>query len=257
MRIRIGRYKILDYPFSTLTLAAVIAFFIAKISYESSHQVSPKEFIENFAIVPAHIFSTDIYKFFCAPFVTLGYWEVFVYIFFILVFARKVEEAEGTIKTIRVFLESYAVFILFSYAFFKNFHIWGLWFHIFGVLWFYSRDIIDERWFKYGYPAFCVIFAILVLHSGRTEYWKLGHLSGLLCVYLDEKLYYLIMSYIDEYREKKLKNEKYLTEQIEQQLDIILDKIHRLGYDSLTKVEKEILFKASRMYKDRIKKNQE
>lgn len=247
------KYDILTVPFNTFIFVCVISLFIAKIASESSYNITNNQFVRYYSLLPSNIFSQSGYlQIFTSPFITSGYWEIFMHIFFIFLIAKNIEKIVGAIKLLRIFLESYIIFIIFSYIFFKNSHIYGLWFYIFNIMWFYLQNQIDHRWFKYGYPIFCVIFAILVLQGGRTEYWKLGHLSGIICVILDNKLSLLAYSIANSYKVKKIQMQKDFTKNIEKQIDTILEKIYKLGYDSLTNVEKDTLYMASKIYKDRL-----
>ncbi len=249
------RYKVTEMPFNIVVFAYVMSFFIVKISHESSYNVSSEQYISHFALLPSSILKgNSFFRVFTAPFITYSYWEIFTYIFFIFLIAKNVEYLVGTFKILRIFLESYFLFIVFSCLFFKNAYIYGLWFYIFNALWFYLRSQSDNRWFKYGYPIFCVVFSLLVLHNDKKEYWKLGHLCGMLCVYFDEKISTIVSSIINSYKAHKVQARKNYVENIEKQIDNILEKIYEFGYDSLTKIEKDILFKASKIYREKLNK---
>ncbi len=247
------KYDILTIPFNTFIFICVMSLFIARIASESSYNITNNQFVMYYSLLPSTIFTrTGYLQIFTSPFITAGYWEIFINVFFIFLIAKNIEKTAGTTRLLRIFLESYSIFIIFSYLFFKNSHIYGLWFYVFNIMWFYLQEQIDSRWFKYGYPIFCVIFAILILQGGKTEYWKLGHLSGVMCVILDDKLCQLVYSLANTYKIKKIQKQKDFTKNIEKQVDAILEKIYKLGYDSLTKGEKDILYKASKLYKDRL-----
>lgn len=247
------RYELSTVPFNTFILICITGLFLTKIASEASYNVRSEEFFSFYSLPVSGILNGSKYiQIFTAPFITFGYWEFFVYVFFIFLIAKNVEKFTGTIKLLRIFLESYLTFIAISYLFFKNSQIYGLWFYVFNIMWFYLQNQIDRRWFKYGYPIFGIIFTILILQGGKTEYWKIGHLAGIICVILDEKLLSLINSALIAYKRRKIKRTAYLTFEIEKQIDSILEKIYKFGYDSLTKKEKETLYKASKLYKDKL-----
>lgn len=251
-----GEYEILATLFNTLILVGIVLFFVARIAGEASYNIASDEFVKYHSLLPANILSGSGYlQVFTAVFITLGYWEVFIYIFFIVGIARSVEKSIGTVKLARLFLESYIIFITFSYLFFPNFRVHGLWFYVFNIMWFYLQNQSDRRWFKYGYPLFCVIFSILVLQGGKSEYWKLGHLAGVIGIVLDDKLSLLIYSLMNSYKIRRMRLQKDFTNNIEKQIDAILEKIYKLGYDSLTTKEKEVLHIASKIYKEKLDKD--
>ncbi|MFN7182130.1 MAG: rhomboid family intramembrane serine protease [Planctomycetota bacterium] len=255
MDYKVRKYRFFATPFNIIILSCILSFAIGRISYESTSEGASEHFAAYFSLKAREIFnSSSFFKALTAPFITAGYWEIFVLIFFIFIIARNVEYHTGTLKIARIFFESYFLFIIFSYTFFRNSPIYGAWFYIFNIMWFYLKEQPDNRWFKYGYPILCVIFALLVLQSGKTEYWKLGHLCGVLCVYVDEKLSTLASSLISSYRVKKAQMQKDYAKNMEKQIDKILEKIYEFGLDSLSKIEKEILYKASKIYKDKLNK---
>lgn len=118
---------------------------------------------------------------------------------------------------------------------------------------------VNIRIFVLGYALYSV-YGALIPHGNISH---LTHLGGIIVALFYVKLYPYIFEVFREYsekiKEKRRRNDAEKTREFsryfEQQVDPILEKISREGMQSLTMKEKEILKKAARRDRGRLKNN--
>ncbi|MBN1603211.1 MAG: rhomboid family intramembrane serine protease [Chitinispirillaceae bacterium] len=118
---------------------------------------------------------------------------------------------------------------------------------------------VNIRIFVLGYALYSV-YGALIPHGNISH---LTHLGGIIVALFYVKLYPYIFEVFREYsekiKEKRRRNDAEKTREFsryfEQQVDPILEKISREGMQSLTMKEKEILKKAARRDRERLKNN--
>lgn len=118
---------------------------------------------------------------------------------------------------------------------------------------------VNIRIFVLGYALYSV-YGALIPHGNISH---LTHLGGIIVALFYVKLYPYIFEVIQEYsekiKEKRRRNDAEKTREFsryfELQVDPILEKISREGMQSLTMKEKEILKKAARRDRGRLKNN--
>lgn len=118
---------------------------------------------------------------------------------------------------------------------------------------------VNIRIFVLGYALYSV-YGALIPHGNISH---LTHLGGIIVALFYVKLYPYIFEVVREYtgriKEKHRRNDaeknREFSRYFEQQVDPILEKISREGMQSLTMKEKEILKKAARRDRGRLKNN--
>jgi len=142
---------------------------------------------------------------------------------------------------------------------------------IYGILLAYGitfpeRKILIYFLFPVKVKYFVVVLGAIAffsaIGSAGSNVSHLTHLSGMIVglFYLKQKkheytLRYILKSKINQQKENKIKKLKENKIKIQKNIDILLDKIQKEGFDSLTSLEKKQLYKQSKFLGKDIDKN--
>ena len=234
---------------------------------------SERLFFPLFGLVPKLVWSDlMIWQPFTYMFFHGGVWHVLINMFVLWMFGSELERIWGRDRFLKFFfitgVGSGLITMLFSLQ--SMTPVVGASGSVYGVLLAYGLTYPNRRVYLYGIiPIKSIWFvfgiglmAFLSSFNNISEISHLTHISGMLIGYLLLKkpihwtsLWFNIRKRTLEYR--VMKEEKKLVEKnkIENDVNKILDKINREGYDSLTENEAERLYKGSQALSHNKKKN--
>ena len=234
---------------------------------------SERLFFPLFGLVPKLVWSDlMIWQPFTYMFFHGGVWHVLINMFVLWMFGSELERIWGRDRFLKFFfitgVGSGLITMLFSLQ--SMTPVVGASGSVYGVLLAYGLTYPNRRVYLYGIiPIKSIWFvfgiglmAFLSSFNNISEISHLTHISGMLIGYLLLKkpinwtsLWFSMRKRTLEYR--VMKEEKKLVEKnkIENDVNKILDKINREGYDSLTENEAERLYKGSQALSHNKKKN--
>ena len=234
---------------------------------------SERLFFPLFGLVPKLVWSDlMIWQPFTYMFFHGGVWHVLINMFVLWMFGSELERIWGRDRFLKFFfitgVGSGLITMLFSLH--SMTPVVGASGSVYGVLLAYGLTYPNRRVYLYGIiPIKSIWFvfgiglmAFLSSFNNISEISHLTHISGMLIGYLLLKkpinwtsLWFSMRKRTLEYR--VMKEEKKLVEKnkIENDVNKILDKINREGYDSLTENEAERLYKGSQALSHNKKKN--
>ncbi|MBI88798.1 MAG: hypothetical protein CMG60_01815 [Candidatus Marinimicrobia bacterium] len=234
---------------------------------------SERLFFPLFGLVPKLVWSDlMIWQPFTYMFFHGGVWHVLINMFVLWMFGSELERVWGRDRFLKFFfitgVGSGLITMLFSLQ--SMTPVVGASGSVYGVLLAYGLTYPNRRVYLYGIiPIKSIWFvfgiglmAFLSSFNNISEISHLTHISGMLIGYLLLKkpinwtsLWFSMRKRTLEYR--VMKEEKKLVEKnkIENDVNKILDKINREGYDSLTENEAERLYKGSQALSHNKKKN--
>ncbi len=234
---------------------------------------SERLFFPLFGLVPKLVWSDlMIWQPFTYMFFHGGVWHVLINMFVLWMFGSELERIWGRDRFLKFFfitgVGSGLITMLFSLQ--SMTPVVGASGSVYGVLLAYGLTYPNRRVYLYGIiPIKSIWFvfgiglmAFLSSFNNISEISHLTHISGMLIGYLLLKkpidwssLWFRMRKRTLEYR--IMKEEKKLVEKnkIENDVNKILDKINREGYDSLTENESERLYKGSQALSHNKKKN--
>ena len=234
---------------------------------------SERLFFPLFGLVPKLVWSDlMIWQPFTYMFFHGGVWHVLINMFVLWMFGSELERIWGRDRFLKFFfitgVGSGLITMLFSLQ--SMTPVVGASGSVYGVLLAYGLTYPNRRVYLYGIiPIKSIWFvfgiglmAFLSSFNNISEISHLTHISGMLIGYLLLKkpinwtsLWFSMRKRTLEYR--VMKEEKKLVEKnkIENDVNKILDKINREGYDSLTENEAERLYKGSQALSHNMKKN--
>ena len=234
---------------------------------------SERLFFPLFGLVPKLVWSDlMIWQPFTYMFFHGGVWHVLINMFVLWMFGSELERIWGRDRFLKFFfitgVGSGLITMLFSLQ--SMTPVVGASGSVYGVLLAYGLTYPNRRVYLYGIiPIKSIWFvfgiglmAFLSSFKNISEISHLTHISGMLIGYLLLKkpidwssLWFRMRKRTLEYR--IMKEEKKLVEKnkIENDVNKILDKINREGYDSLTENEAERLYKGSQALSHNKKKN--
>ena len=234
---------------------------------------SERLFFPLFGLVPKLVWSDlMIWQPFTYMFFHGGVWHVLINMFVLWMFGSELERIWGRDRFLKFFfitgVGSGLITMLFSLQ--SMTPVVGASGSVYGVLLAYGLTYPNRRVYLYGIiPIKSIWFvfgiglmAFLSSFNNISEISHLTHISGMLIGYLLLKkpidwssLWFRMRKRTLEYR--IMKEEKKLVEKnkIENDVNKILDKINREGYDSLTENEAERLYKGSQALSHNKKKN--
>jgi membrane associated rhomboid family serine protease len=219
--------------------------------------------IEPFGLTPTLVKKGYIWQLFTYMFLHGGLFHLFFNMFALWMFGPPIEQQWGTKQFIKYYFYTGIGAGIFSFVLSINSAIptIGASGAIFGILVAYALlfpDSIIYLWFLFPVKAkYLVIFFGILEFIASINYTPDGighfaHLGGMVVGYLYLKSDWRTARFFRFFREmkyrRKLKalNKKHKeTEKLMSQVDQILDKINKVGYENLSKAEKKILEKAS------------
>tara|TARA_B100001250_G_scaffold115494_1_gene97864 strand:+ start:7607 stop:8434 length:828 start_codon:yes stop_codon:yes gene_type:complete len=192
-----------------------------------------------------------------------GVWHVLINMFVLWMFGSELERLWGKNRFIKFYfftgIGAGIVTMLFSYN--SNIPIVGASGAVYGILLAYGFIYPNRKVYLYGIiPIKSIWFVIAVgllafisSINNNSNISHLTHLSGMGVAYFILKnpfhfksIWFSIQKKFIENTLKKERNERSRRKKIEIDLNFILDKINREGYDSLTNKEQDQLYKSSK-----------
>jgi len=192
-----------------------------------------------------------------------GVWHVLINMFVLWMFGSELERLWGKNRFIKFYfftgIGAGLVTMIFSYN--SMIPIVGASGAVYGILLAYGFIYPNRKVYLYGIiPIKSIWFVIAVgllafisSINNSSNISHLTHLSGMVVAYLILKnpfelktIWFSIQKKFIENKLKKETKERYKRKKIELDLNFILDKINREGYDSLTKEEQNQLYKSSK-----------
>tara|TARA_B100000131_G_scaffold314841_1_gene352316 strand:- start:2246 stop:3073 length:828 start_codon:yes stop_codon:yes gene_type:complete len=265
-----------DYSYTPNSYATAIKILVSinfGIFLLQALSKSERLFFPLFGLVPKLVWSDlMIWQPFTYMFFHGGVWHVLINMFVLWMFGSELERVWGRDRFLKFFfitgVGSGLITMLFSLQ--SMTPVVGASGSVYGVLLAYGLTYPNRRVYLYGIiPIKSIWFvfgiglmAFLSSFNNISEISHLTHISGMLIGYLLLKkpihwtsLWFNIRKRTLEYR--VMKEEKKLVEKnkIENDVNKILDKINREGYDSLTENEAERLYKGSQALSHNKKKN--
>jgi len=265
-----------DYSYTPNSYATAIKILVSinfGIFLLQALSKSERLFFPLFGLVPKLVWSDlMIWQPFTYMFFHGGVWHVLINMFVLWMFGSELERIWGRDRFLKFFfitgVGSGLITMLFSLQ--SMTPVVGASGSVYGVLLAYGLTYPNRRVYLYGIiPIKSIWFvfgiglmAFLSSFNNISEISHLTHISGMLIGYLLLKkpihwtsLWFNIRKRTLEYR--VMKEEKKLVEKnkIENDVNKILDKINREGYDSLTENEAERLYKGSQALSHNKKKN--
>jgi membrane associated rhomboid family serine protease len=219
--------------------------------------------IEPFGLTPTLVKKGYIWQIFTYMFLHGGLFHLFFNMFALWMFGPPIEQQWGTRQFVKYYFYTGIGAGIFTFVLSINSTIptIGASGAIFGILVAYALlfpDSIIYLWFLFPVKAkYLVIFFGILELIASINYTPDGighfaHLGGMVVGYLYLKSDWRTAHFFRFFREmkyrRKLKalNKKHKeTEKLMSQVDQILDKINKVGYENLSKAEKKILEKAS------------
>jgi len=265
-----------DYSYTPNSYATAIKILVSinfGIFLLQALSKSERLFFPLFGLVPKLVWSDlMIWQPFTYMFFHGGVWHVLINMFVLWMFGSELERVWGRDRFLKFFfitgVGSGLITMLFSLQ--SMTPVVGASGSVYGVLLAYGLTYPNRRVYLYGIiPIKSIWFvfgiglmAFLSSFNNISEISHLTHISGMLIGYLLLKkpinwtsLWFSMRKRTLEYR--VMKEEKKLVEKnkIENDVNKILDKINREGYDSLTENEAERLYKGSQALSHNKKKN--
>lgn len=265
-----------DYSYTPNSYATAIKILVSinfGIFLLQALSKSERLFFPLFGLVPKLVWSDlMIWQPFTYMFFHGGVWHVLINMFVLWMFGSELERIWGRDRFLKFFfitgVGSGLITMLFSLQ--SMTPVVGASGSVYGVLLAYGLTYPNRRVYLYGIiPIKSIWFvfgiglmAFLSSFNNISEISHLTHISGMLIGYLLLKkpinwtsLWFSMRKRTLEYR--VMKEEKKLVEKnkIENDVNKILDKINREGYDSLTENEAERLYKGSQALSHNKKKN--
>ena len=192
-----------------------------------------------------------------------GVWHVLINMFVLWMFGSELERLWGKNRFIKFYfftgIGAGTVTMIFSYS--SMIPIVGASGAVYGILLAYGLIYPNRKIYLYGIiPIKSIWFVIAVgllafisSINNNSNISHLTHLSGMVVAYLILKnpfklktIWFSIQKKFIENKLKKETRERSKRKKIELNLNFILDKINREGYDSLTKEEQDRLYKSSK-----------
>ena len=192
-----------------------------------------------------------------------GVWHVLINMFVLWMFGSELERLWGKTRFIKFYfftgIGAGTVTMIFSYS--SMIPIVGASGAVYGILLAYGLIYPNRKIYLYGIiPIKSIWFVIAVgllafisSINNNSNISHLTHLSGMVVAYLILKnpfklktIWFSIQKKFIENKLKKENRERFKRKKIELNLNFILDKINREGYDSLTKEEQDRLYKSSK-----------
>jgi membrane associated rhomboid family serine protease len=228
---------------------------------------------ENFALVPALFFQGQVWRLFTYMFLHGGLGHVFFNMLALFMFGSVLEREWGP----REFLKYYLLTGLgggLCYALFNFGSLVptvGASGAIYGLLVAYAvlfPESVIYIWFVIPMKAkwFAVVFGViefLASFQAGSQVAHLAHLGGMAIGYvylkrgrISQRFFRRMHEALERREEEQRRREEQNLDEIRREVDMLLDKINRVGMNGLTKAEQKRLEKASRILREHEKERQ-
>ena len=195
-----------------------------------------------------------------------GLFHIFVNMIVLWMFGRELELELGKIKFIKYYLYtgigSGIVTVIFTYN--SIVPIVGASGAVYGILMAYALFYPNRTIYLYGLIPFQVKYLVMLIGTTaliasiaeiNTSISHLTHLSGMLVGFIllrKNFIYHKINSYLSQIKiiDKKETDTQNKNNKIDSDIDTILDKLKKEGWDGLTQSEKMLLFNVSKHYSE-------